>query len=346
MTDGGPEVPSAAVRLWGWLPDEARRGLHRRPRPRRSVKRWWAFWLSPDDQPRWARPVLLLVAALAALSYAWGIDNVALEPFYGAAARSMSMSWRNFFFGAFDPMGTITVDKLPGALWLQALSVRAFGADTWAFVMPQVVEGILTVLVLYRAVRRLAGAEAAMVAAVVLAASPVTVLLNRGNVSDSLLILLLVLAADATSAALTTGRLRTLVVAGVWVGLAFQAKMTQAWLVLPALWLAYLIASPARGRRLGHVVVATAVTAVVSIGWMLVVTVVPAHDRPFVDGSRDNSVFSQVFDYNGIARFQHPGAFETSVGPLAPSIVAGIESGNYLNGSTVDIGRGWHRLLW
>ena len=66
-----------------------------------------------------------------------------------------------------------------------------------------------------------------------LAVTPVTVLLSRGNVSDSLLILLLVLAADATSAALLTGSLRQLLLAGVWVGLAFQAKMIQAWLALP-----------------------------------------------------------------------------------------------------------------
>ncbi len=338
-----PVYPST----WGSLPDQGGRGLHlpaRRRRPR-GVRRLWVFWQSPDDQPRWARPALLAVAALAALAYAWGLDHAALEPFYGAAARSMSMSWHNFFFGAFDPDGTVTVDKLPGALWLQALSLRAFGINTWAFVLPQVVEGILTVLVLYRAVRRLAGPGAGIVAAFVMAASPVTVLLNRGNISDSLLILLLVLAADATSRALTTGRLRSLLLAGLWVGLAFQAKMTQAWLVLPALWLAYLIASPARGRRLGHVVLATLVTALVSLSWMLAVTAVPSHDRPYVDGSDDDSVFTQVFDYNGIFRFEHASAFETSVGPLAPFLVVDLEKRTFLNASTAFIGRSWHRLL-
>jgi len=223
--------------------------------------------------------------------------------------------------------------------------LRAFGINTWAFVLPQVVEGILTVLVLYRAVRRLAGPGAGIVAAFVMAASPVTVLLNRGNISDSLLILLLVLAADATSRALTTGRLRSLLLAGLWVGLAFQAKMTQAWLVLPALWLAYLIASPARGRRLGHVVLATLVTALVSLSWMLAVTAVPSHDRPYVDGSDDDSVFTQVFDYNGIFRFEHASAFETSVGPLAPFLVVDLEKRTFLNASTAFIGRSWHRLL-
>jgi len=245
-----------------------------------------------------------VVAALAALSYAWGMDNATLETFYGAAVRSMSQSWHNFFFGAFDPWGTVTIDKLPGAFWVQALSVRLFGFHVWAIVLPQAVEGTLTVLVLYRAVRRVAGAGAGLAAAAVLAATPVTILLNRGNISDSLLILLLVLAADATATAFTTGRLAHLLVAGVWVGLAFQAKMLQAWLVLPALFLAYVLAAPAPvlARRIGHAVLAALVALVVSLSWMLVVTAVPAHDRPYVDGSCNNSVFSQVFLYNGTDR--------------------------------------------
>ncbi|MHB8240934.1 MAG: glycosyltransferase family 39 protein, partial [Solirubrobacteraceae bacterium] len=206
------------------------------------------LWRSPSDQPSWARPALLLTAAVAALMYGWGMNGAALEVFYGAAARSMSMSWHNFFFGAFDPAGTVSVDKLPGALWPQALALRIFGFHTWAIVLPQVIEGALTILVLYRAVRRLAGPVAGIVAAAVVAVSPVTVALNRGNVADSLLILLLVLAADATASALSSGRLRSLLLAGVWVGLAFQTKMTIAWLVLPALGAAYLLAAPATTR--------------------------------------------------------------------------------------------------
>ena len=139
----------------------------------------------------------MAIAALAGLLYAWSMGQDTLEFYYAAADRSMSMSWHNFIFGAFDPAGTITVDKLPGALWIQALSVRPFGLHVWAIVLPQVIEGILTVLVLYRAVRRLAGPAAGLIAALVLAVSPATVGLDRENISDSLLILLLVLAADA-----------------------------------------------------------------------------------------------------------------------------------------------------
>jgi 4-amino-4-deoxy-L-arabinose transferase-like glycosyltransferase len=244
------------------------------------------------------------VAALAALSYGWGMNQAVLETFYAGAVRSMSGNWHNFFFGSFDPWGTVSIDKLPGAFWIQALSLRVFGFHIWAIVLPQVVEGTLTVLVLYRAVRRVGGAGAGLVAAVALSVTPVTVLLNRGNISDSLLILLLVLAADATTAAFMTGRPRQLVLAGLYVGLAFQAKMLQAWLVLPALYAAYLMAAPALSltRRYRHVAVSALVALAVSLSWMTVVTLVPAHDRPYVDGSCNNSVFSQVFLYNGADR--------------------------------------------
>ena len=318
------------------------------PAPASGAPRWRRFltpWRSPADQPAWARPALLAIAAVAAVTYGRGMAGASVEPFYGAAARSMSESWHDFIFGVFDPAGTVTVDKLPGALWAQALSLRVFGFHIWALVLPQVVEGVLTILVLYRAVRRLAGPAAGLIAAAVLAVTPITVLLSRGNVSDSLLILLLVLAADATSAALLTGSLRQLLLAGVWVGLAFQAKMIQAWLALPALAAAYLLAAPAARlrTRCAHVALAGLVTAVVSLSWMTAVSLVPSQDRPYVDGSPDDSVYTQVFDYNGLGRLT--GNWVTVAGPPSPLLVAAVESGRLLNAETIGIKPGWHRLL-
>jgi 4-amino-4-deoxy-L-arabinose transferase-like glycosyltransferase len=266
-----------------------------------------------------SRPVLLrrvalaAIAALAGLLYAWALGQGTLEYYYAAAVRSMSMSWHNFIFGAFDPAGTITLDKLPGAFWIQALSVRAFGFHPWAIVLPQAIEGVLTVLVLYHAVSRLAGTAAGLIAALILAVSPATVALDRGNISDSLLILLLVLAADAVSGAITAGAegFRTLgegiggvVLAAVWVGLAFQTKMIQAWMVLPALGLAYLLCGPGSvGRRTAQLAVGGTLTALVSVSWMIAVSLVPQADRPYVDGSHNDSIFEQVFVYNGFGRF-------------------------------------------
>jgi 4-amino-4-deoxy-L-arabinose transferase-like glycosyltransferase len=302
------------------------------------------------------RLALLAIAALAGLLYAWAIGGDTLEYYYAAADRSMSMSWHDFIFGAFDPAGTITVDKLPGALWLQALSVRAFGMHTWAIILPQVIEGVLTVLVLYRAVARLAGPAAGLIAALVLVVSPATVALNRENISDSLLILLLVLAADAVSGAIagrtpiTAGQARQdatlaaddpdgpssgaadavgvrrpggtlgrLILAGFWVGLAFQAKDIEAWMALPALGLAYLLSGSGPAlRRASQLAVAGVVVALVSLSWMTAVSLVPAADRPYVDGSHDNSVFTQVFSYNGFGRFGDQTPLQVRAAQLNP----------------------------
>jgi 4-amino-4-deoxy-L-arabinose transferase-like glycosyltransferase len=267
-------------------------------------------------QPSWRRAVwlrraaLVLIAALAGLSYAWASSQDTLEYYYAAAVRSMSVSWHNFVFGAVDPAGTISLDKLPGAFWIQALAVRAFGLHTWVIILPQAVEGVLTVLVLYRAVSRLAGPAAGLIAALVVAASPATVALNRGNISDSLMILLLVLAADSVSAAIAAkggsakGAQARLILAAFWVGLAFQAKMVEAWLVLPALGLAYLLDGPGPvARRVRQLVVAGLVAGIVSLAWMTAVTLVPASHRPYADGSSNDSVYAQVFVYNGFGRF-------------------------------------------
>jgi 4-amino-4-deoxy-L-arabinose transferase-like glycosyltransferase len=279
---------------------------------------------------------------MAGLAYVWGINGAALEVYYGAAARSMSMSWHNFFFGAFDPAGTMSIDKLPGSIWPQALLQRIVGFHVWAVVLPQAIEGVITILVLYRAVRRLAGPLAGITAAAVLATSPVTVALNRGNVADSLLILLLVLAADATSSALLSGRLRTLLLAGVWVGLAFQAKMLAAWLILPALAAAYLMAAPAGLRvRVTHLALAGLVTVAVSLSWMTAVSLVPSYERPYVDGTQNDSIFSQTFTYNGTARLERRNVYAGAGHPAAFLVRLSEQNAS----PTHRIKPSWHRLL-
>jgi 4-amino-4-deoxy-L-arabinose transferase-like glycosyltransferase len=280
------------------------------------------------------RVVLFAITALAGFCYAWGIAHAPLEPFYEAAVHSMATSWHNFFFGSFDPAGTVTIDKLPGAFWIQALFVRIFGFHPWAIVLPQVIEGMLTVLVLYRAVNRLMGTGAALIAALVLAISPATVALNRGNIGDTAMILFLVLAADAVSAAIVTGQQRKWVYAGIWVGLAFQAKMIEAWLVVPAFALAYLLGGTGSVRRkLRQLLVGGLVALVVSLAWMTVVTLVPSSDRPYVDGSTTDSVYQQVFVYNGFGR----------VGEQTPD--QSLASKGVIPKSILGAPAGWNRLL-
>jgi 4-amino-4-deoxy-L-arabinose transferase-like glycosyltransferase len=291
--------------------------------------------------------MLLAVTALAGVAYAWGMTGAYLEPFYGGAARSMSISWHDFIFGAADPWGTVSVDKLPGALWIQALSLRVFGFQVWAVVLPQVIEGMLTVLVVYRAVRRVAGAGAGIAAAIVMTGSPIVILLDRGNISDSLLILLLVLAADATLRATRSGRLRSLVWAGVLVGLAFQAKMLQAWLVVPALYLAYLVAAPVASflRRVGHLALASLAVVAVSLSYMSAVSLVPQSSRPYVDGSCDDSLLNQVFSYNGLDRWGSTLFNSAGCSRASTYLVTAQHDAARAGIGTFGVAASWDRLL-
>ena len=306
--------------------------LSRRARPRRR----WELWRSPAGQSGWARPALLAVAALAALLYTRNIASADLAPYYSVAVKSMSESWKAFCYGAFDPAATITIDKLAGAFVPQALSARIFGFHPWSLALPQVIEGVVTVLVMYRAVRQWAGEVPGLLAALLLTLTPIVASVFGHPMEDGALTLCLVLAADAWQRAVVTGRLRPLTASGVWVGLGFQAKMLQAWMILPALFIGYLVAVPRRpagdpgdateaearaqgprlGTRLWQLAVAGLAMLAVSLSWILLFTITPAADRPYVDGSTDNSAFAMVFGYNGLDLFgvSVPGAVSSGPG--------------------------------
>lgn len=273
----------------------------------------------PEDALRWERPVLAAVLAVATALYSWGIGHAALHPFYGAAIRSMADSRRAFLFGGLDASGSISIDKLPGAFWPDAVSVWLFGPHTWAAALPQVVEGVLTVWLLHRIVRTWAGPFAALIAALTLTLTPVTVALNRATIPDTALTLLLVAAAGALQKAVRTERLLPLITCGVWVGLAFQTKMLQAWLVLPVFAAVYQLAAPGRPlQRALRVLAGGAVALAVSCSWTLMAWATPAADRPYLDGTSDNNPFALVFGYNGLSRFSSdPTAFGAVAGTAA-----------------------------
>jgi 4-amino-4-deoxy-L-arabinose transferase-like glycosyltransferase len=273
--------------------------------------------MKPDDQPSWARPSLLAIAAVAAVLYSWNIDHAGLSGFYSVAVKSMSESWKAFIFGAFDPKATITLDKLAGSFVPQAISAWIFGFHPWSLALPQVIEGVVSVLVMYRVVRRWVGPAAGLIAAGLFAVTPVAASMFGHSMEDGALTMCLVLAADRYTYAVTHGRLRSLIWCGFWIGLGFQAKMLQAWMALPALAIGYLYAAPIdRRHRVRHLLIAGAATLAVSVSWVALYTVVPASARPYIDGSTNNSAISMVFGYNGLERFgiHFPGSVASMFG--------------------------------
>jgi len=291
--------------------------------------RWRAF-------PRWERRALAVIVLFAAVMYGWEAAHASYHGFYAVAVKSMTTGWRPFIFGALDPDASITIDKIPGFLWPQALSALVFGFHPWSLALPQSVEGLVTVLALHRAVRRWIGPGAGVTAAAIFALTPVVASLFGKVLEDAALTCLLVLAAAAWQRAVETGRLRSLVFCGVWVGLAFQAKMLQSWAVLPAFALAYLVAAPPRFLvRLRHALVAGGVCLVVSLSWVIIATLTPASDRPYIDGSTNNSAAAMVFGYNGLARFGSVGVSAAGTGSVAAT------QGTRFGGAS----SGWGKLL-
>src|ERR1700749_661999 len=195
----------------------------------------------PADDPWWARPGLLGLLVATAILYTAGLSrNGWANDFYSAAVQAGAASWKAFFFGSFDSSNFITVDKTPASLWVMELSGRIFGVNSWSMLVPQALEGVACVGVLYAAVRRWFGPAAGLLAGLTLALTPVAALMFRFNNPDALLVLLLTVAAYAVVRALENGRTRWLVLCGVLVGFAFLTKMAQAFLVVPGFALVYL----------------------------------------------------------------------------------------------------------
>jgi 4-amino-4-deoxy-L-arabinose transferase-like glycosyltransferase len=249
-------------------------------------------------------PELLALLGLAAVLNLWALStNGFANEYYSAAVRSMSTSWHAFLYGSFDRGGVMTVDKPPLALWVQALSVRAFGLHSWSILVPQALMGVATTGLAYDLTRRCFGRPAGFVAGLVLVLAPVTVAVSRHNNPDALLALCCTAALWCLVRSLRDGRTRWLVAAGVCVGLGFEAKMAAALMVVPAIAAAWLWIAP-RGRLRAVRQLLAGAAAMVAVGgaWPLLVALTPAADRPWISGTADNSIWSLIMGYNGLGR--------------------------------------------
>ncbi|AHH16371.1 putative glycosyltransferase [Nocardia nova SH22a] len=277
--------------------------------------------------PRWRRLSLVALLVGTALLYIWdlGASGWANE-FYAAAVQAGSQSWKAMLFGSSDAANAITVDKTPGALWIMDLSARIFGFNSWSLLVPQAVEGVLAVGVLYAAVRRVSGHWPGILAGAILALTPAAALMFRFDNPDAVLVLLLTVATYCVVRAIEKNSAAWwLPLAGAAIGFGFLAKMMQAFVVLPVFAVVYLLAAQAPWRtRLIRSVLAV-LSVIVSAGWYLaVVALWPASSRPYIGGSQHNSVLELALGYNGFGR-------------LTGDEVGGLGNMNY------DVG--WARLF-
>jgi 4-amino-4-deoxy-L-arabinose transferase-like glycosyltransferase len=243
-----------------------------------------------------------ITAAAAALRLVL-IGKVQPDPFYDAAVRSMGLSWHNFFFGAFEPAASVSIDKPPVDLWLQVLSVKLFGFSNSALKLPEAFAGIAAVPLLFLAVRRMWSTTAGLAAAVSLAVLPVEVITSRSDTMDAVMMVLIVLALLLILRACDTGRSRWLFAGAAVMGLAFDVKILESLVALPALVVIALLGFPAPpARRMLKIAAAGAVYVVVALAWLTATLLVPAHERPWAIGSTNGSAWNAVFVFNGSER--------------------------------------------
>jgi len=284
------------------------------PRPAGRLRR---LLRGPQADPGWARPALAGLLALTAALYLWDLTrNGWANDFYAAAVQAGTKSWKAFFFGSFDSSNFITVDKTPGSLWVMEIFGRIFGFSQWSMLVPQALEGVASVLLLYAAVKRWFGPAAGLIAGLVLALTPVAALMFRFNNPDAMLVLLMTAAAYTLVRAVESGRSRWLVFTGLLLGFAFLAKMLQAFLVVPGFAAAYLWAGPPRlGRRIWQTVLMGAGIIAGAGWWILAAELTPAASRPYFGGSTSNNILQLAIGYNGLGRLT--GNETGSVGPRA-----------------------------
>ena len=302
-----------------------------------------AHWATRTDRPTGNGPVngwrgraplpALLVGT--GLLYLVGLSKSGwANQFYAAAAQAGSKSWTAFLFGSLDQSNFITVDKPPASLWVMDVSVKIFGVNSWAILVPQALEGVAAVALLYAAVTRVSGRTAGLLAGAALALTPVATLMFRFDNPDALLVLLMTAAGYATVRAVEAARARWLVLAGALLGFAFLTKMLQGLIVVPAFAWAYLLAAPTPlRRRVLHLAAAGGAQIVAAGWWVALVELWPAGSRPYIGGSTNNSVLQLIFGYNGFGRLTGADNNGTPMGN-------GGGGGGFSSGST-----GWLRLF-
>ncbi|MEW1931533.1 glycosyltransferase family 39 protein [Rhodococcus sp. NPDC079359] len=259
---------------------------------------------APVTSPRWELVGLVALLFGTGIAYIWGLGASGwANSFYSAAIQAGSVSWKAFFFGSSDAANSITVDKPPMSLWLMSLSVRIFGLNTWAMLVPQALLGVASVALLRATVKRRFGGAAGLLAGLVLAVTPVAALMFRFNNPDALLVLLMIAAVWALLRGVETGKTKWLLITGMFVGFGFLTKQLQVMLVVPPLALTYLIAGPPKFLiRLWQLFGALGAMIVSAGWWILIVEFWPASSRPWVGGSQNNSILELTLGYNGFGR--------------------------------------------
>ena len=247
--------------------------------------------------------LLLILILSAILNFA----NIGIEGYgngyYAAGVKSMTMSLKNFFFVSYDPASFVTIDKPPMGFWIQTIFAKIFGFSGWSILLPEAIAGVISVYLIYYLVKRSFGTAAGLISALCLTVTPVFVATSRNNTIDNLLVVTLLFACVALSIAAEKGKVKYLIISLVLVGIGFNIKMLEAYMIGPALYVTYLLSSAISfKKKITHLVLGTVILFAISLSWAVIVDLVPAQNRPYVGSSTNNSVMELILGHNGMER--------------------------------------------
>lgn len=246
---------------------------------------------------------LMLLAIFTSFTTFMGLGQVQRSEYYASIAMSMSKNLGNFFFGAIDPAGTVTLDKIPGSYWVAAIFVKVFGFSTWSIIAPNAIATVVLVVVVAMIGKRLFGTTAALIAGAIVSTTPIVIAVARANQPQSMFLLALSISVFWAIKALDSLRRRDLVIAGAFIALAFHTYMLVAWALWPALIIAWLFTRQSFRKKVVDLLIAGTTSLLLSLTWILIVWAVPAAHRPYIGGTYHDNPFEMVFGYNGLGRF-------------------------------------------
>lgn len=249
----------------------------------------------------------ICISMILILSAILNFANIAIEGYgngyYAAGVKSMTMSLKNFFFVSFDPAGFVTIDKPAMGFWLQAISAKIFGFSGWSILLPQALAGVISVYLLYYLVKKSFGITAGLISALCLTVTPVFVAASRNNTIDNLLVVTLLFACIALTKAAEEGKAKYLYLSLVLVGIGFNIKMLEAYMIGPAIYITYLLSSKISfKKKIGQLVIGSIILVAVSLSWAVIVDLTPAQNRPYVGSSTNNSELELIIGHNGLER--------------------------------------------
>lgn len=273
----------------------------------------------------------LPIICIVILSFVLNIANIGIQgygnEYYAAGIKSMLTSFKNFFFLSFDPSGFVSLNKPPLGLWIQGIFAKIFGLSGFSLILPEAIAGTICVFILYILIKRYFGLMPAIISSLILAITPIFVAVSRTNDFQTIVILLMMLSIMPAIKASKTGKLKYLIVSFIIVGISFNVNRLEAFIILPAIYLTYILSEPlgekkvveryaygitfiteAKERKslnskIKSLVIATIVLLVVSLSWSFLVDLIPANNRPYIGDSTTNSEIELVLNHYNLSKF-------------------------------------------